>query len=64
MIAVNAIEAAGSTDGNAVKEALLTTSGYQGVSGEISFDEKGEPKKTINIDMVQDGKFFSVYTVR
>ena len=63
MIAVEAIERAASADGQAVKEALKATSDFAGVSGEISFDDNGEPKKTINIDVIQDGKFISVYTV-
>lgn len=31
--------------------------------GEISFNDNGEPTKTINIDVIQNGKFVSVYTV-
>ncbi len=63
MIAVSAIEKAGSTEGQAVKEALKATSNFAGVSGEISFNDNGEPTKTINIDVIQNGKFVSVYTV-
>ncbi|MGN0659080.1 MAG: ABC transporter substrate-binding protein [Emergencia sp.] len=64
MIAVQAIENAQSIDGYLVKEALKTTTGFQGASGEISFNETGEPKKTINVSMVSDGSLVTVYTAR
>lgn len=63
MIAVSAIEKAGSIDGFNIKEALRSTSNFHGVSGEITFDESGEPKKTINVDKIENGKFTSIYTV-
>lgn len=64
MIAVDAIENAGTVDGEAVKNALQQTAGFEGVSGEISFDDSGEPTKTINIDLIENNKFVSVYTVK
>lgn len=63
MLAVQSIEKAGSIDSEAVQKALLATRGFRGVSGEISFNESGEPKKTINIDIVQNGRFVTVFTV-
>lgn len=63
MIAAAAIEKAGSIDGYLIKDALKTTSNFEGVSGVISFDETGEPKKTVNVDVIQNGKFVSVYTI-
>ena len=51
MLAVQSIEKAGRIDTEAVQKALLATRGFRGVSGEISFNESGEPKKTINIDL-------------
>jgi branched-chain amino acid transport system substrate-binding protein len=62
MIAINAIEAAGSTDADAVKDALLKKTNFEGASGHITFDEVGEPKKPINVDIVKDGKYVSVFT--
>lgn len=62
MIAVSAIEKAGSIDGYLIKDALKTTSHFDGASGTISFDESGEPKKTINVDVIVNGRFVSVYT--
>ena len=63
MIALQAIEKAESIDGYLVKEAMKTTSGYVGASGEISFGATGEPKKPIHVNMIQDGAFVTVYTV-
>ena len=64
MIGIQAIEKAGSIDGYLVKEALKSTSDFKGASGEISFDDTGEPTKPINVDIIQDGKFVSVYTAK
>lgn len=64
MIAVSAIEKAGSVDGYLIKDALKGTSNFEGVSGLISFDESGEPTKTINVDKIIDGRFVSVYTAK
>ncbi len=64
MIGIQAIEKAGSIDSYLVKEALLDTNNFKGASGEISFDETGEPTKPINVDIIQDGKFISVYTAK
>ena len=63
MIAVQAIEHAAGTDAEAVKDAILTQTNYKGVSGKITFDESGEPKKPINVDIIQNGMYVSVYTV-
>ena len=62
MIAVNAIEAAGSTEPDAVKDAIQTKTKFNGASGNITFDEAGEPKKPINVDIVKDGMYVSVFT--
>lgn len=62
MIALQAIEKAGSIDGYLVKEAMKTTAGYAGASGVISFDDTGEPKKNIYVNMVQNGELVTVYT--
>lgn len=63
MIAVEAIANAGSAEGVAVQQALLLTKDFAGASGKISFNESGEPKKTININVIRDGKFVSVFAV-
>ena len=63
MIAIKAIEAAGGTEAEAVREAIVKTTNFNGASGKITFDEAGEPKKPINVDIIQNGKYVSVYTV-
>lgn len=63
MIAVKAIEVAGGTDAEDVREAIIKTPNFHGASGKITFDEAGEPKKPINVDIIQNGKYVSVYTV-
>lgn len=63
MLAITAIKNAGSTDHEAVRDALATTRNYQGVSGSISFNGRGEPHKLINVDYVKGTQFTSIYTV-
>jgi branched-chain amino acid transport system substrate-binding protein len=54
-IMADAIEAAGSTDSQAVIDALAETD-YTGTTGAIKFDEQGDPdQKTVSIIKVTDG---------
>lgn len=63
MAAVKAIEAAGSTDGPAVRDALAKLE-FTGVTGKISFDQNGDAvKNQAIIKTVKDGKFTYVDTV-
>lgn len=64
MIAVNAIETAEDTDAEKLRESILNTTNFKGASGQITFDESGEPKKPINVDIIQEGKYVSVFTVK
>ncbi len=62
-VLLDAIEAAGSTDGEAIKAAL---SGIEvaGVTGSITFNEIGDANKdTAYIDVVKDGAFSFLKTV-
>ncbi len=61
-VAVNAIEAAGGIEAEAVKDAIQTKTNFDGASGDITFDEAGEPKKPVNVDIVKDGMYVSVFT--
>lgn len=63
MIAIQAIQNAGSTDSEAIRDTLKDTANFRGISGDISFDETGDPKKTTSIDTVIDGKFVTIFTV-
>ena len=53
----DALEAAGTTDGEALKAAIAAVS-TEGVTGQITFDEIGDANKdSAYIDVVKDGKF-------
>lgn len=63
MAAIKAIEAAGSTEGPAVRDALQALS-FEGITGPISFDENGDALVERAIIMtVRDGKFTYLDTV-
>ena len=64
IIAIDAINRAGTAiDGAAVRDALQNTIQYKGVSGTISFDEHGDPIKSVAIKGIADGKTESIFTV-
>lgn len=64
IIAIDAINRAGSAiDGTAVKDALQNTKQFEGVSGTISFDEHGDPIKSVAIKGITNGKTESIFTV-
>lgn len=63
MIAIQAIQNAYSTDSEVIKDTLKSTANFRGISGDISFDETGDPKKTTSIDTVIDGEFVTIFTV-
>jgi len=63
MAAVKAIEAAGTTDGEAIQAALMALT-FDGVTGRISFDENGDAiKNKAVIKTVENGVFKYVDTV-
>ena len=55
-IMMKAIETAGSTDPKAIVEALKNTQ-YEGVTGNITFDENGDPIKGVSIIKIEDGQY-------
>lgn len=58
MVALDAIERAGSTEGAAIRDALVATKDFEGVTGTINFDENGDAMKNMAvIKTVTDGKF-------
>ena len=64
IIAIDAINRAGTaTDGTAVRDALQNTVQFKGVSGTISFDEHGDPIKSVAIKGNINGKMESIFTV-
>ena len=63
MVAIAAIEAAGSTDGTAIRDALAGVT-ITGVTGDISFDENGDAKKDMAyLNVIEGGKFTFLKTV-
>ncbi|MDE6357547.1 MAG: ABC transporter substrate-binding protein, partial [Eubacteriales bacterium] len=55
-IMMNAIETAGSTDSQAIIDSIKSTA-YKGVTGEITFDENGDPIKEVSILKIEGGKY-------
>ena len=58
----NAIDAAGSTDKQAIVDAIAATD-YEGITGHMTFDENGDPVKTISIIQMKDGAYTLYGTV-
>ena len=56
LILIDSLKRAGSTDGAAIRDAISATN-LECVSGQITFDEYGDPLKKAAIIKVQDGKF-------
>jgi branched-chain amino acid transport system substrate-binding protein len=64
LLALDAISRAGtSTEGYKIMMELSRTREFQGASGSISFDEKGDPIKSVVIKTVSNGEMVSTYTV-
>lgn len=64
MVAIEAIKAAQSAEGSAIRDAL-TTLNVEGVTGAISFDENGDAKKDMAyIKVIKDGAFTFDKTVK
>ena len=64
MLAINAINAAGtSVNGEAVRDQLAATKNFPGASGNITFDENGDPIKSVVIKTIINGEFVHIYTV-
>lgn len=62
-VTLDAIKRAGSTDPVKIREALVGTKDFEGVSGKISMKPDGNPIKAIVVNKVQDGKFTYVTTI-
>ena len=62
MVAIKAIENAGSTESADIIKQLKEIKNFPGASGKITFNENGEASKPINVDIVEEGKFITVYT--
>lgn len=62
-IVLDAIKRANSTDAVKVRDAILATKDFSGVTGRISLKSDGDPIKAMVIDKVQGGKFVYVTTI-
>ena len=65
MIICEAIKRAGSTEGNAIREAIADTKNYNALTGQIKgFNEIGEVVKEVQVQIVKEGRFrhFGVVT--
>jgi branched-chain amino acid transport system substrate-binding protein len=62
-IVVDAIKRAGSCDPAKIREALVNTKDFQGVSGTITMKPNGDPIKAMVVNRVKDGKFAYVTTI-
>lgn len=64
LLAINAIGTAGtSVNGEAIRDQLAATKNFPGASGNISFDENGDPIKSVVIKTIINGEFVHIYTV-
>lgn len=63
MLLVNAISEAGATDRAKIRETLASTNNYQGVTGSITFDKKGDPIKGVVIIKLEKGKPYYLKTM-
>lgn len=61
LILLDAIERAGvDCTGAELQKALMETSKFQGASGEITFNNYGDPKKSVVINTIDNGKISSL----
>ena len=57
MLLVDAIERAGTTDGDAIRDALASTDKFEGVTGWITIDADHNAVKSAVVKTVKDGEF-------
>jgi branched-chain amino acid transport system substrate-binding protein len=62
-IIVDAIQRAGSTDPDKLRQAIIETKDFEGVSGKLTMTQSGDPIKAMVVNKVQDGKFVYVTTI-
>lgn len=64
MLAVNALNKIGTVrDGELLRESLASTFQFPGASGNITFDSKGDPMKSVAIKGIIGGEFHNIYTM-
>ena len=63
LLALNAIERAGSAEPQAIRDALASTVDFPGAAGKVTLDANGDAVKSAVIKTVKDGKFTYLTTV-
>ncbi len=61
---MNAIEVAGTTDSEAVRDALWATTGFEGASGTFAFDENRNPIKSLVVNTFSGGEVILHTTIQ
>jgi branched-chain amino acid transport system substrate-binding protein len=62
-ILIDAIKRAGSSDPQKIRDALVHTKNFQGVTGSITMKPNGDPIKAMVVNKVKNGKFVYVTTI-
>ena len=64
MLAVDSLNRIGTVrDGELLRESLASTFQFPGASGNITFDSKGDPMKSVAIKGIIEGEFHNIYTM-
>jgi len=63
ILAIDAIERAGSTDPEAIRDALAETVGFDGAAGVVTLDANGDAIKNAVIKTVENGEFTYLTTI-
>jgi branched-chain amino acid transport system substrate-binding protein len=64
LVAIEAIENAGSADPQAIRDAVAKIKDFKGATGIITLDENGDANKSAVIKQVKDGEFVYLETVQ
>lgn len=63
MLAADAILRAGSLEPSKIRESIAQTHNFQGVTGKITFDNNGDPIKSVVIKKIADGQVQYLKTI-
>ena len=64
LLLINAIHNAKSTEGSAIRKAMLELKELRGATGPFSFDERGNVIRTVNLSTIRDGMIVSEYVTK
>lgn len=63
LIAIDALNKAGTTEGEKLRNSIAYTQSFPGASGNITFDVNGDPIKSVVVKTVSGGAVESIYTM-